>query len=121
MISTFPTSNPTPTSETLTSPNGSDAATSTPQPPTITTEEDPADLPRLLSSIRAKYRLLCTSVGARPRLVAAANVSADGGVEGVVGGVEGGTGQGGQVEEQEGVVLGIGGPMKGVDTRQLRF
>ncbi|KAL1407611.1 hypothetical protein Q8F55_007044 [Vanrija albida] len=59
------------------------------------------DLPALLSNIRARYRLLCTSVGVRPRLVAAQR--------------DGSAGDGGAVVE------GIEGPMKGVDTRQLRF
>ncbi len=49
-------------------------------------------------SIRARYRLLCTSLGTRPRLTAAKDGS-----------------------ERAAVVEGIEGPMKGVDTRQLRF
>lgn len=57
------------------------------------------DLEALLMSIRARYRLLCTSVGARPRLTAARDGS----------------------EASTAVVEGIEGPMKGVDTRQLRF
>lgn len=58
------------------------------------------DMAQLLSSIRARYRLLCTSVGARPRLLAAGK---DG------------------TQDQSAAVEGIEGPMKGVDTRQLRF
>lgn len=81
--------------------------------------EDPTDLPRLLSSIRAKYRLLCTSVGARPRLVAAATTSSvEGSGDALMSGDEAGQ-QG--TDEMEGVVPGVKGPMKGVDTRQLRF
>ncbi|KLT46476.1 hypothetical protein CC85DRAFT_238950, partial [Cutaneotrichosporon oleaginosum] len=56
------------------------------------------DLEALLMSIRARYRLLCTSLGTRPRLTAAKDGS-----------------------ERAAVVEGIEGPMKGVDTRQLRF
>ncbi|GMK55833.1 hypothetical protein CspeluHIS016_0208890 [Cutaneotrichosporon spelunceum] len=56
------------------------------------------DLEGLLMSIRARYRLLCTSLGTRPRLTAAKDGS-----------------------ERAAVVEGIEGPMKGVDTRQLRF
>jgi hypothetical protein len=62
--------------------------------------KDEPDLAALLQNIRARYRLLCTSVGARPRLVAAAR---DGS------------------ESATAVVEGIEGPMKGVDTRQLKF
>ncbi|BEJ15842.1 hypothetical protein CspHIS471_0504470 [Cutaneotrichosporon sp. HIS471] len=56
------------------------------------------DLEGLLMSIRARYRLLCTSLGTRPRLTAAKDGS-----------------------ERAAVFEGIEGPMKGVDTRQLRF
>lgn len=70
---------------------------------TPTREQGEVDLEALTSSIRARYRLLCTSLGQRPRLVAA--------------GKDGSVAQG----EQAGVVQGIEGPMKGVDTRQLRF
>lgn len=62
------------------------------------------DLAGLLQSVRARYRLLCTSVGARPRLVTAAKDGTDGAETGTAA-----------------VVEGIEGPMKGVDTRQLKF
>ncbi|GFZ47414.1 hypothetical protein JCM24511_05157 [Saitozyma sp. JCM 24511] len=68
------------------------------------------DLPSLLGSIRGRYKLLCASLGARPRLVAAPNQdTAEGGPQGTDTAGEGM------------VVEGIEGPMKGVDTRRLRF
>lgn len=130
MISSFPTINPS-TSASTTSATPADPS-GLPAPTEEDTADDPTDLPRLLSSIRAKYRLLCTSVGARPRLVAAAPAAAsEMGAEGVDVGMDTGPGEGqngsgqnqgqGQDYEQGGVVSGIEGPMKGVDTRQLRF
>lgn len=85
LISQFPTTNPTP-------------AGGEPVP-----EDEGPDLAALMSQIRARYRLLCTSVGARPRLVAVSKDGTDGALP------------------SAGVVEGIEGPMKGVDTRQLKF
>jgi hypothetical protein len=65
---------------------------------------DEVDLSSLLANIRARYRLLCSSVGARPRMTVAAN----------------GTGED-ATAQVEGVVPGIEGPMKGVDTKQLLY
>jgi len=71
---------------------------------TISSAEDEIDISALLSSIRAKYRLLCTSLGIRPRLAVAPSSSTAS-----------------EDNLSEGVVVGIEGPMKGVDTRQLRY
>lgn len=105
LISRFPTTNPTPAGSGAVSGlsgegqgvggeeggvEGADAE-----------DQDGPDLAALMSQIRARYRLLCTSVGAPPRLVAA--------------------GKDGRDVPSAGVVEGIEGPMKGVDTRQLRF
>lgn len=57
------------------------------------------DMTGLLAQIRARYRLLCTSVGARARLVAAS----------------GGGGEG------ESGVEGVEGPVKGVDMGMLKY
>jgi hypothetical protein len=131
LVASFPTTNPTPTPDegitSTISANGYDDAGATAD----------ADLPQLISSIRARYRLLCTSLGVRPRLVAAASadfdadeIAAAGEVSGVEVGRERGrgagasSGAGGEVDGPVvlgGVVQGIEGPMKGVDTRQLRF
>jgi len=76
------------------------------------------DLPALLSSIRARYRLLCSSLNVRPRLTTAPNKDGQLLADGVdVAGVGAATND----SATEGVVQGIEGPMKGVDTRQLRF
>lgn len=76
----------------------------------VAAAEPEPDLPSLLGSIRGRYKLLCASLGARPRLVAAPNQDP----------AEGGP-QGSDMAEEGGVVEGIEGPMKGVDTRRLRF
>ncbi len=75
---------------------------------------DDQDLTALMSSMRARYKLLCTALGARPRLMAAPADSGDSGQAGQ-NKAEGTEGAGGAVVE------GIEGPMKGVDTRLLRF
>lgn len=90
LINSFPTDNP---SSTSTSAGGSGDEASA-----------EVDLSALLSNIRARYKLLCASLGVRPRLVAAAK---DGGSA--------------QNEGRGGVVEGIEGPMKGVDTAKLKF
>lgn len=103
LIATFPTTNPTPTT--------------TPGKATVEEEivvqvEDKSaaepDLSNLMSSIRARYRLLCTSVNVRPRLVASDKLGMDAANDQ-------------DDSSNSGVVEGIEGPMKGVDTRQLRF
>lgn len=98
LIQSFPATNPTPVP---------DAPLDNDTPELRAAREAAAaaapDLPAMLSAIRARYRLLCTSVGVRPRLVTAAKDGTDG------------------ASESAGVVEGIEGPMKGVDTRQLRF
>jgi hypothetical protein len=116
LIATFPTTNPTPVpapSSAVTEPSPDPPLH--PSPSELTTSPSSAaeiDLPSLLSSIRAKYKILCTSLSARPRLIAAP--SKDGRDNtGDFSGLEG--------DGVSGVVEGIEGPMKGVDTRQLRF
>ncbi|WVR09095.1 hypothetical protein IAU60_006157 [Kwoniella sp. DSM 27419] len=77
----------------------------------------PLDLATLISSIRARYRLLCSSLGTRPRMQNATIIEAVPGS-----GAAAATGLPDQdAAPSEGVVQGIEGPMKGVDTRQLRF
>lgn len=106
LINTFPRTNPTPISD----PN---KPTPQSQVETAAEAEPEVDLGALLSNIRARYKLLCTSLGVRPRLVAAPGTSntSDG-----VGGEQSMNGGGGGM-----VVEGIEGPMKGVDTSKLRF
>jgi hypothetical protein len=90
LISAFPIFNPTP-----------------PDDLSPTADTETADLAANLERIRARYRLLCSSLGIRPRLATAS--TKDGDVDEIG---EGGVG---------GIVQGIEGPMKGVDTRLLRF
>lgn len=111
LIATFPTTNPTPSTEPVPSAPAADTEGIT-NPESA--DADDQDLAALTSSIRARYRLLCTALGARPRLMAAPAASGD-------------SAQAGQ-DEAEGVeraggamVEGIEGPMKGVDTRLLKF
>lgn len=114
LIKTFPITNPTPS-------DGSDAV-----PQSAATGEDISspssvsanDLGSLLSLIRARYRLLCASLSVRPRLASAVIVEANPG-SGAAAAASSGIVDDGQ--SAEGVVQGIEGPMKGVDTRQLRF
>lgn len=125
LIDTFPITNPTSTPTTTSTSSNPQLGTlgteghsiETPCPSTTTDASgSEPDLILLLSSIRARYKLLCSSLGVRPRLVAAA-------------GKDGSLGAGGDDEENgdvqvvvsEGVVQGIEGPMKGVDTRMLRY
>lgn len=77
------------------------------------------DLPTLLSSIRVRYKLLCSSLGIRPRLTTTSNK--DGQVDLNPDDQLGSGSDGGARVRGEGIVEGIEGPMKGVDTRQLRF
>ena len=62
------------------------------------------DLTTLVSNIRARYRLLCASLGVKPRLAAAPTTT-----------VNGDGGGGGSMVE------GVEGPIKGVDTSKLKF
>lgn len=113
LIDTFPMTNPSETAKTVI-PTSTDDETTTSDSSFNKDigidiqegQEKEVDMATLISTIRARYRLLCTSLNVRPRLNTAANAQ---GTDGVEGGV------------QSGVVEGIEGPMKGVDTRQLRF
>ncbi|TYJ51945.1 hypothetical protein B9479_007459 [Cryptococcus floricola] len=105
LINTFPTINPT---QSINSNAVSEMVDDTPAAD--------IDLASLLSLIRARYRLLCSSLGTRPRLASATIVEANPGSGAAA---AGGTAPDGG--EAEGAVQGIEGPMKGVDTRQLRF
>lgn len=69
-----------------------------------TPEAGEIDLTTLVSNIRARYRLLCASLGVKPRLAAAPSTSSNGDGEG-----------GGNMVE------GVEGPIKGVDTSKLKF
>lgn len=119
LISKFPSSNPSDSATTTITPStdldSGDMELDEPVPARQGTDGETVevDLPALLSSIRARYRLLCSSLGARPRLATASNK--DGQDEN--NGYAGANG----AEIQGGVVQGIEGPMRGVDTRQLKF
>ncbi|KAI9636716.1 uncharacterized protein MKK02DRAFT_45421 [Dioszegia hungarica] len=127
LIETFPTTNPTTapaTSATATSASAAPATPSSSSDQAPSSESAPAlpdqgdtepDLILLLSSIRARYKLLCSSLGVRPRLLAAAGKDGSSGA-----GVEN-DGDVQVVVQTEGVVQEIEGPMKGVDTRMLRY
>lgn len=111
LISTFPTDNPTPAPEDDTSNAAPDASDSD----TIKPNEEP-DLAVLLERIRARYKLLCSSLGVRPRLAVASNpeeTANNGAIESS--GVESATVRG---AEGSGVARGM---IEGVDTRLLRF
>lgn len=105
LIESFPTTNPTPVPDRpLDIDSDDEEAQAAAEKMLADARAAAPDLAGLLQSIRARYRLLCTSVGARPRLVAAARDGTDG-----------------STSASAGVVEGIEGPMKGVDTRQLKF
>lgn len=92
LIHSFPTINPTP------------SATSPTPPP----QTPPTDLPSLITRIRAKYRLICSTLGVKPRLVVRQSVEGD---------VMADRGEAQGVEApQEGDQ-----PMGGVDSRLLQF
>ncbi|KAH8090850.1 hypothetical protein HD553DRAFT_330412 [Filobasidium floriforme] len=113
LISTFPTDNPTPVPDNSSvQPDATmNAGTESLKP------QDEPDLAVLLERIRARYKLLCSSLGVRPRLAVASRPEDTGpdllpretsGVEvGIVMGAEG-----------SGVAKGM---IDGVDTRMLRF
>jgi len=112
LISTFPTDNPTPVPDDQ--PEQVETAPSSETESTKSKEEP--DLAVLLERIRARYKLLCSSLGIRSRLAVASrpeDVPPNGTVEtsgidsGIVMGVEG-----------SGVAKGL---VDGVDTRMLRF
>lgn len=73
-----------------------------------TTETPPTDLPSLITRIRAKYRLICSTLGVKPRLVVRQSVEGD-------------------VMADRGDVQGVEAPqggdqsMGGVDSRLLQF
>jgi hypothetical protein len=111
LISTFPTDNPTPAPEDDTLNAKPDTADSD----TMKPNEEP-DLAVLLERIRARYKLLCSSLGVRPRLVVASNpeeTASNGAIESS--GIETATVRG---AEGSGVARGM---IEGVDTRLLRF
>ncbi|WWD06713.1 hypothetical protein V865_004808 [Kwoniella europaea PYCC6329] len=96
LIHSFPTTNPTPTP--------------TPSQPNNTGTDEPKaeadlDLANLISNIRARYKLLCSSLNVKPRLQVAQIVEVD---------PRSGAGA-------SGLDAGLDGPAKGVDTSQLRF
>ena len=62
------------------------------------TSSDGPDISALISAIRSRYRMLCATMGARARLVAASTTKRD-----------------------ADAVEGVEGPAKGVDLGQLRF
>ena len=127
LIDRFPQSNPTPHSQLNSNPPGETLEVSTEQDlPDLPSNGDAlsksgsktdVDLAALLSTMRAKYRLFCSSISLRPRLVpgsttrprASDNDEIDGD-----NGSKGGSDVMGQME-------GIEGPLKGVDTSKLRF
>lgn len=103
LIGHFPTTNPTPAPASSADASELGPAQTGASEPAAAEDDNGPDLAALMSQIRARYRLLCTGVGARPRLVAASKDGTDGALP------------------SAGVVEGIEGPMKGVDTRQLKF
>ncbi|WVO15393.1 hypothetical protein L204_103051 [Cryptococcus depauperatus] len=103
LINTFPTVNPTSVSQ---SSSGQEPLSTAPS------EAATPDLANLLSQIRARYRLLCSCLGVRPRLATAVIVEA-----------KPGSGASAAVlnNRQEEMVDAIEGPMRSVDTKQLKF
>ncbi|WWC91259.1 uncharacterized protein L201_006202 [Kwoniella dendrophila CBS 6074] len=102
LIDSFPTINPS-------------QPQSSSNPPTSTSESvlssglesKEIDLSNLISNIRSRYKLLCSSLNIKPRLQTAQFIEA----------IPGSGASNITSEVQE----GIEGPVKGVDTRQLRF
>ncbi|OCF41924.1 hypothetical protein I317_04226 [Kwoniella heveanensis CBS 569] len=129
LIASFPTTNPTPapatsasTSDTIpasaatTSIDFLLSSTDDPESPSsIARERDQTDLASLISQIRAKYKLLCSSLGTRPRLAVAQIIEAKPGSG--AGNASASLGD----SASSGIETGRDGPVKGVDTRQLRF
>lgn len=109
LISTFPTDNPTPI------PDGQPIQ----EPMSDQGKEDP-DLAVLLERIRARYKLLCSSLGVRPRLAVASRPED-------VASTDTGTTETSGVEGRDNVIMGAEGSgvakglIDGVDTRMLRF
>ncbi|WRT69015.1 uncharacterized protein IL334_005997 [Kwoniella shivajii] len=112
LIETFPIENPSSTPIPI--PNSSSSSLP------VESSSAPLDLAGLLSNIRARYKLLCSSLGQRPRLQVAHIVEAIPG-SGASGAAPSTNQQFDSNGDRQGVVQGIEGPMKGVDTRQLRF
>jgi hypothetical protein len=102
LINSFPTINPTPSTTAATS----DQLIETTENPTAT------DLPSLITRIRAKYRLICSALGVKPRLAVRQSVEGDvmqdrGTDDGAMEGVEGVDGRGeGKMEGIQGVTDG---------------
>ncbi|WWC64073.1 uncharacterized protein I303_106680 [Kwoniella dejecticola CBS 10117] len=121
-ISTFPTYNPSqPTTSTIPQDGDTTASELTESAEMESTnrqdKESEFELSSLTSNIRARYKLLCSSLNVKPRLQNAQFVE-----------VQAGSGAGGATNTVrangngiEGVQEGIEWPIKGVDTRQLRF
>ena len=103
LISSFPTTNPTPIDTQDPSSRAPGVNGHSPSP-------SQTDLVTLLSQIRARYRLLCSALGVRPRLATTHDGRGSADVD-----VNPLNGQAG------GIVEGIEGPMKGVDTKKLLF
>lgn len=137
LISTFPTTNPDPgpSPSSIRTADISDPAPSAHTPGalpaggTIDTQPQPnpnseVDLSALMQNIRARYRLLCSALGTRPRLIASKNgmgtdPNADTNDDVEQEGIDpAGRARGGAAGQ---VIEGIEGPMKGVDTTKLRF
>ncbi|WVF65579.1 hypothetical protein IAT40_000309 [Kwoniella sp. CBS 6097] len=128
LIASFPTTNPTPAS--APAPTSAPNAVSTSDPIAVSVSvssesssgRDQTDLASLISQIRAKYKLLCSSLGTRPRLAVAQIIEAKPGSGAANANVNANTSSGivnGSAPQTGG--SGFEGPMKGVDTRQLRF
>lgn len=99
LIHSFPTINPTPSSTALE------------EPPT-TTDAAPTDLPALITRIRAKYRLICSTLGVKPRLVVRQSAEGD---------VMADRGDDSQGIEVVPAAEDRDQPMNGVDSRLLQF
>jgi hypothetical protein len=101
LINSFPTINPTPssTATTTTTEDSTENSTAT-------------DLPSLITRIRAKYRLICSALGVKPRLAVRQSVEGDvmqdrGVDDGAMEGMEGVDGRGeGKTEGIQGVTDG---------------
>lgn len=72
LIDNFPTENPSQPSTASTAPV-SISSSSLDAPNGSTNTEDEIDLTRMLSQIRSRYKLLCSSIGVKPRLAPVAS------------------------------------------------
>lgn len=96
LIHSFPTINPTPSSI-------------VPEP----SIESATDLPALITRIRAKYRLICSALGVKPRLVVRQSVEGDV--------MQDRGDEGGMMQGVEGVEGKDGGMQAVTDSRLLQF